>query len=158
MINIKRWIGCDVGKTGALVSIDEADNVEIIPYDEIAYRDALERWSQDKCHAVVEQVSAMPGNGSVGMFHFGMTYGEILGMMIAYRIPYQTVRASSWKKLFGLNLSKDKTYADKKAADIAKCHALFPNVSLKRTERCKRDDDNIADALLLAEACRRLFA
>ena len=27
---------------------------------------------------------------------------------------------------------------------------LYPTVSLKRTERCSNDDDNIADSLLLA--------
>jgi len=154
---LKRFIGCDPGKSGALVCIS-SDGVEIVPFDEIAYRDTLERWSKDECYAVLEAVSAMPGNGAVSMFSFGDTFGFVRGMLLAFRISYQTMRPQSWKKLYNLNLGKDKTKAEKKAASIAVCNSLFPNVSLKRTERCAKPDDNIADALLLAETARRIFS
>ena len=62
---------------------------------------------------------------------------------------------SEWKKEFGLNIGKDKSKADKKAADIAMVHMLYPDLSLKRTERSRKDDDNFADSVLLATYARR---
>lgn len=35
------------------------------------------------------------------------------------------------------------------------CHRLFPTVDLRRTIKCKNEDDNFADSLLMAEYGRR---
>lgn len=154
---MKRWIGIDIGKSGALVSIDETGAVEIVPFDEEDYRDALERWRDDEIVAACEKIHSMPNQGVSSSFTFGENYGWILGLLYAYRVPVNLVSPMAWKKAFGVQMSKDASKAEKKAKTIAEMKRLFPSVSLKRTEKSRIDDDNIADALAIAEFCRRNF-
>lgn len=156
MIIIKRYIGCDPGKTGAMVCISE-NGVEIVPFEEEAYRDALERWSKDSCVAAIERVSAMPGQGVSSTFTFGQNFGYTQGLMYAFKIPVNLVSPAVWKKEFSVQMGKDASKAEKKAKTIACMKRLFPDVSLKRTERSRTDDDGISDALAIAEYCRRKF-
>lgn len=138
-----------------MVSIDENGAVEIVPFDEESYRDALDRWFNDDCVAACEKIHAMPHQGVTSSFTFGQNYGWILGLLYAYRVPVNLVSPMAWKKMFGVQLSKDASKAEKKAKTISEMKRIFPSVSLKRTERSKVDDDNIADALAIAEFCRR---
>ena len=52
-----------------------------------------------------------------------------------------------WKKEFSVTSDKNTSI------EVAK--RLFPNVNLKATARCKKDHDGMAEALLIAEYCRR---
>jgi Uncharacterized conserved protein len=57
---------------------------------------------------IVEQVSAMPGQGVTSMFNFGQTFGSIKGICAALNLPIFFVRPAKWKKHFDLiNSSKD---------------------------------------------------
>ena len=61
-----------------------------------------------KTFVIVEQVSAMPGQGVTSMFNFGQTFGSIKGICAALNLPIFYVRPSKWKKHFELiNSSKD---------------------------------------------------
>ena len=66
---------------------------------------------------------------------FGKTYGWLLGMLDTLGIPYQAVSVQKWKKEFGLTSDKSKS--------VEVCRRLFPTVNLKRTDRCKKDDDKL---------------
>lgn len=57
--------------------------------------------------AVIERVSAMPGNGAVSMFNFGRSYGDVRGVIGAMEIPLHFVTPSKWKKHFGLSSDKE---------------------------------------------------
>lgn len=151
---MKRFIGCDPGTSGALVCISD-DGFEIIPYDEENYREALCRWSKDDCVMAIEKVGSMPGQGISATFNFGTNWGFIRGMCYAFKIPVQLIPPQTWKKAFSLNLGKSYSKAEKKARTIQTVKELFPNISLKKTERCRTDDDGIADAVMLAEYARR---
>ena len=98
--------------------------------------------------ACVEKVGAMPGQGVTSMFNFGKSAGYIEGVLSALGIPYQLVMPKRWKGEFTLN-GKDK------AASVAVCRKLFPEICLKRSDRCRVDSDGMAEALLLAEFARR---
>lgn len=50
-----------------------------------------------------------------------------------------------------------KVVKDNKKMSIVAAHRIFPDVSLKRTNRSLKDDDNFADSLLMAEYGRRHF-
>lgn len=143
------YIGIDPGKSGAMAIIN-GKMVTTIPFDEEAYADALARVDEKNAFAIVERVSAMPGQGVTSMFSFGENYGFIQGLLTAYNIPYELVMPRVWKKEFGVTSDKNTS--------IAVAKRLFPDVSLKRTERCKKDDDGIAEALLIAAFARRKFA
>lgn len=144
-------IGIDPGKGGALAIINGIGDISIYPFDKEVYRNVLSDYqrvgSETLAKCCLEHVNAMPGNGGVSMFHFGENFGFIQGLLTAYDIPYELVRPQKWKKEFSIT-------ADKNTA-IEVCKRLFPNANLKRTERCKKDDDNFAEALLMAEYARR---
>ena len=81
------------------------------------------------------------------MFKFGENFGFIQGVLKSLGIPYELVRPQKWKKEFSITADKNTS--------IEVCKRLFPGVDLKRTERCRKDDDGIAEALLMAEYARR---
>jgi crossover junction endodeoxyribonuclease RuvC len=93
--------------------------------------------------AVIEQVGAMPGNGTVAMFRFGQASGLIIGVIAALQIPWLLVSPHVWKKAAGLT-------GQPKDASRTKALALFPEAA-PFLERKK--DHNKADALLIAKYC-----
>ena len=99
--------------------------------------------------AVLEHVGAMPGQGVTSMFSFGENFGYLKGLLEAFEIPYELVRPQRWKKEFGI-IGKNQS--------VEVCKRLFPGVSLRRTERCKKDHDGMAEALLMVEFARRHYA
>ena len=81
---------------------------------------------------IVENVSAMPGQGVTSMFNFGQTFGAIKGICAALGLPIFFVRPAKWKKHFDLiNSSKD--------ASRTKAIEMYPSLSdqLSKKERCK---------------------
>lgn len=145
-------IGVDPGKSGALAIMYLDDDrrilrTKIVPFDEQLYRDALVCCSGDRAVCLVEKVGAMPGQGVVSMFSFGQNYGFTQGMLTALSIPYQLVPPRTWKKEFSLTGDKQMS--------IDVCKRLFPNVNLLPTPRCRKENDGMAEALLMAEYARR---
>lgn len=144
----KMRIGIDPGKKGAMALFYGVNTWEIYPFNEREYIDVLKSASMfDDIKCCIEDVHALRGNGVTSSFVFGKTYGWLLGMLDTLGIPYQAVSVQKWKKEFGLTSDKSKS--------VEVCRRLFPTVNLKRTERCKKDDDNIAEAVLLCEYARR---
>ena len=142
------YIGIDPGKKGALAQIDEGGIVGVAPWDPEQYRAVLGgAWLKNNCVACLEHVGAMPGQGVTSMFHFGENFGYIRGLLEAFEIPYELVRPQKWKKEFSITGEKN--------GSIEVCKRLFPGVDLRRAERCRKDDDNVAEALLMAEYARR---
>ena len=144
------YIGIDPGKSGALAIID-GENARVIPFDEQEYIEILNILAIDHSLSVVclEDVHSMPGQGVKSTFNFGENFGWIQGVLCAMRIPYQLVSPKKWKGEFSLT-------SDKKGS-IACCKRLFPGASLLRTDKCKSEDDGMAEALLMAEYARRHF-
>jgi len=137
------YIGIDPGKSGAMALILDNGSVEAYSFGEGIYRDVLEHVSNSGgCSAVVERVNAMPKQGVTSMFSFGVNFGYIQGVLAAFHVPFELVTPAKWKKEFGV--TKDKN------TSIAVAQRLFPQVSLLRTEKCRKPDDGIAEALLLA--------
>ena len=93
---------------------------------------------------IVEQVSAMPGQGVTSMFNFGQTFGSIKGICAALNLPIFFVRPAKWKKHFDLiNSSKD--------ASRTKVIEMYPSISSRLS---KKKDVNKADAILIARYFR----
>ena len=146
---MKTYIGIDPGKSGAMALIHADGYVEVIPFDAVQYSLTLAR-ACNELHPIiccVEKVGAMPGQGVVSMFNFGHNLGMIEGLLRAYGISYQMVPPQTWKKEFSLSSDKAKS--------IEVCQKLFPNVSLLATERSRKPNDGMAEALLMAEYARR---
>ena len=89
---------------------------------------------------VIEQVSAMPGQGVTSMFNFGQSFGILKGISSAMQLPVYFVRPAKWKKYFNL-LNSEKDASRTKAIEI------FPYFSSRLS---KKKDSNKADAILIA--------
>ena len=89
---------------------------------------------------VIEQVSAMPGQGVTSMFNFGQSFGTLKGICSAMQLPMYFVRPAKWKKYFGLIKSE-------KDASRTKAIEVFPYFS---SELSRKKDSNKADAILIA--------
>ena len=140
------YIGVDPGKSGAMAIISD-ENERAIPFSETAYLAAIRETCREDVIACVEHVHAMPQQGVTSMFNFGKGYGWILGILDAYNVPYELVTPQKWKKEFSVTGDKNSS--------IAVCKRLFPSVPLLPTERCRKDSDGMAEALLMAEYARR---
>lgn len=144
------YIGVDPGAKGSMAVIRPGGTVDLFPWDDARlYFTALQTmgYGSYRTRAAIEHVNAMPGQGVASMFNFGRNFGMILGMFYTLRIPFELVRPQRWMKDFGISGDKND--------HVTVARRLFPEVSLKRTPRCKKDDDGHADALLLAEWSRR---
>lgn len=153
------YVGVDPGKKGgyALIIAEEEkiDNgVYVYPWDDNEFpakmRGIKHLADNPVMVACVEKVGAMHGQGVRSMFTFGQSYGFILGVLAALGIGVQLVPPGMWKKEFSL-IGKDK------AASIEVCKRLFPGVNLLPTDKCRKDSDGMAEALLLACYAKRHF-
>ena len=101
---------------------------------------AVEGEDKTKVIAVIEQVSAMPGQGVTSMFNFGQSFGILKGICSAMHLSMHFVRPARWKKYFNL-IKCEKDASRTKAIEI------FPYFS---TNLSKKKDANKADAILIA--------
>ena len=150
-------IGIDPGISGAICFFEEGQVNEIIDMPVMAdgkknkrqingpqiYNEILERinnFQKKDITVVIEQVSAMPGQGVTSMFNFGQSFGVLKGICSAMQLSMFFIRPAKWKKYFGLI----KTEKD---ASRTKVIEIFPYIS---SELSRKKDSNKADAVLIA--------
>ena len=150
-------IAIDPGISGSLCFFEEGKIIDIIEmpnmaagkknkrqvngaqiYNEISLR--IKNFQKEDIKVVIEQVSAMPGQGVTSMFNFGQSFGVLKGICSAMQLPMYFVRPAKWKKYFNLINSK-------KDASRTKAIEIFPYISAQLS---KKKDSNKADAILLA--------
>ena len=107
------------------------------------YNEILKRINDNdkqNIRVVIEQVSAMPGQGVTSMFNFGQSFGILKGLCSALQLPMYFVRPAKWKKYFNL-INSEKDASRTRAIEI------FPYFS---SQLSKKKDSNKADAILIA--------
>ena len=150
-------IGIDPGITGSICFFEEGKIIDVVEmpnmpegkknkrqvngaqvFYEISSR--IKNIKKENIKVIIEQVSAMPGQGVTSMFNFGQSFGILKGICSAMQLPMYFVRPAKWKKYFNLiNSEKD--------ASRTKAIQIFPYVSEKLS---KKKDGNKADAILIA--------
>ena len=149
-------IGIDPGISGAICFFLNGEVIDIIDmpsmadgkknkrqinsqqvFNEISER--IKNFSKKDIIVVIEQVSAMPGQGVTSMFNFGQSFGVLKGICSAMQLSMYFVRPAKWKKYYGLI----KTEKD---ASRTKVIEIFPYISSKLS---KKKDSNKADAVLI---------
>ena len=95
---------------------------------------------KEEIKVVIEQVSAMPGQGVTSMFNFGQSFGILKGICSAMQLPMYFVRPAKWKKYFNL-INSEKDASRTRAIEI------FPYFS---GQLSRKKDSNKADAILIA--------
>ena len=147
------YIGIDPGKNGGIAVLrvrhNQVVSTSAYVFDESSLINILDEVKLYCCKCTLEHVHAMPKQGVSSTFNFGMNFGFIQGVLRAYGIPYELVTPQKWKKEFSCTSDKNTS--------IEVCKRLFPNVNLKATDRCKKDHDGMAEALLIAEYGRRHY-
>lgn len=158
-----RWcrIGLDPGATGGIGYIANCGvNGAVHPaaeklspmtdQDLYAFLVWLREVWPDDIFAILEKVHSSPQMGVKSAFSFGGSYRALRMAVRAAGIPFEEARPQEWKKEFGLIVPKKKglTGPQKKALDRAKAQDLFPGE--------RRWTNDLADAILIAEYCRRL--
>lgn len=150
-------LGVDVGLNGAMAFLRESDlEVVDIPTITIGKSSGKRRREVDLYelariidavpvieHAYVEKVGAMRGDGPVGAFAFGRTYGAILAVLAANFIPVTKVAPLVWRR--GLRIPA--TSKGDKSAVVARANELFPEHSALWRAKCHADR---AEAALIA--------
>ena len=107
-------------------------------FNEISSR--IKKIDKKDIKVVIEQVSAMPGQGVTSMFNFGQSFGILKGICSAMQLPMYFVRPAKWKKYFNL-INSEKDASRTRAIEI------FPYFS---SQLSRKKDSNKADAILIA--------
>ena len=150
-------IGIDPGISGSICFFENGKIIDVVEMPTMTegkknkrqvngaqvYNEILKRINKSEKHnvrVVIEQVSAMPGQGVTSMFNFGQSFGILKGICSAMQLPLYFVRPAKWKKYFSLiNSEKD--------ASRTKAIEMFPYYS---SNLSKKKDSNKADAILIA--------
>jgi len=158
-------IGIDPGISGSICFFEDGKILDVIEmptmtegkknkkqvngsqiYNEIL--DRISKFGKKDIRVIVEQVSAMPGQGVTSMFNFGQSFGILKGICSAMQLPIYFVRPAKWKKYFNL-INSEKDASRTRAIEI------FPYFS---SQLSKKKDANKADAILIAsfyyETCK----
>ena len=150
-------IGIDPGISGSICFFEDGKILDVIEmptmtegkknkrqvngsqiYNEILNR--IKNFDKKDIKVIIEQVSAMPGQGVTSMFNFGQSFGILKGICSAMQLSMYFVRPAKWKKYFGL-INSEKDASRTKAIEI------FPYFS---SNLSKKKDSNKADAILIA--------
>ena len=150
-------IGIDPGVSGSICFFEDGKILDVIEmptmtegkknkkqvngsqiYNEILK--VIKKTEKQNIKVVIEQVSAMPGQGVTSMFNFGQSFGILKGICSAMQLPMYFVRPAKWKKYFNL-INSEKDASRTRAIEI------FPYFS---SQLSKKKDSNKADAILLA--------
>ena len=150
-------IGIDPGITGSICFFEDGKVIEVLDmpnmaegkknkrqvngaqiYNEIFNR--IKNYNKKNIKVIIENVSAMPGQGVTSMFNFGQSFGVLKGICSAMQLSMHFVRPAKWKKYFNLiNTEKD--------ASRTRVIEIFPYISQQLS---RKKDSNKADAILIA--------
>ena len=150
-------IGIDPGISGSICFFKDGKILDVIEMPTMTegkknkkqvngsqvYNEILKRVNKleiSDIRVIVEQVSAMPGQGVTSMFNFGQSFGILKGICSAMQLPIYFVRPAKWKKYFNL-INSEKDASRTRAIEI------FPYFS---SQLSKKKDANKADAILIA--------
>ena len=150
-------IGIDPGITGSICFFKDGKIIDVVEmpnmtegkknkkqvngaqiFNEISLR--IKDVKKENIKVIIEQVSAMPGQGVTSMFNFGQSFGILKGICSAMQLPMYFVRPAKWKKYFNL-INSEKDASRTKAIEI------FPYFS---SQLSRKKDSNKADAILIA--------
>ena len=158
-------VGIDPGMSGAIAFLlDSGHPARVQPMptlketktkrclDEVSIVHLLSHRAQAIDMVFIEKAQSMPGQGVSSCFNYGAGWGILRGICAGIGIPYTLIHPTTWKRTMCRDVPKGKD------ASIIVAKRLWPNVSLLPTPRSRKDNDGMADALLIAEYGRRQLA
>lgn len=174
---MKQYVACDPGKDGSMAIIRPDGQIELHKYPKIGTEydidgmiEMFRQFRDTDCHIVIENVMALQKPMDAG--NWSLSRGKTILEMccIFFKLPFTMVHSKTWQKEIWEGIKpieiptnkKDKNgnvkyKVDTKATTLLAIKRLFPNVDLKRTQRCSTDDEGHSDALAMVEYGRRKF-
>jgi crossover junction endodeoxyribonuclease RuvC len=143
--SMKLFLGIDPGQSGGMALLDEEGrvvNVFPMPETEKDVVEVLFEYGSQIQMAVLEKVGPMPRQGISSTAKFMQGYGLLRGVLLALNIRFDDARPQVWQKAMGCMTGGDKNVSK------AKAQQLFPSMKVTHA---------LADALLIAEHCRRSY-
>ena len=150
-------IGIDPGISGSICFFQDGKIIDVVEmptmtegkknkkqvngsqiFNEISEK--IKKLDKKEIKVIIEQVSAMPGQGVTSMFNFGQSFGILKGICSAMQLPMYFVRPAKWKKYFNL-INSEKDASRTRAIEV------FPYFS---GQLSRKKDSNKADAILIA--------
>ncbi len=154
------YIGIDNGLGGGIAAIDENQNIvclkpmPVIKGKKTEYvvssvsQILIKLKEEDDIFCVLEKAHVRPISGKRACFMTGYGYGMMEGILTGVGIRYRIVNPREWQKSITSGLGNDT-----KSASINFCLKQFPGVDLTLTERSKKHNDGLSDALCMATYC-----
>ena len=173
----KIYIGIDPGGKGCLSYPLDGKWVKAscVDMNDLAVNDMIlthiERL-KDAGHEVVvtiEDVHALGGVGAGSTFSFAYMTGIQNASVMGCKVRFERVPPKVWQKEIwipsdivkkpssglGKNGKPKPPTTDTKKTSLNAAKRLFPGVDFRRNDRCKVDDDNVVDSILISEYARR---
>lgn len=172
-MNNRVYLGIDVGSKG-FITVNSQNGMYFYSIEDNDYyqlanilRDIKELYPNIVC--AIEEVHAIFGSSAKSTFSFGEINGLLKGLLIANKIPYHLVPPKKWQSEMWDNKDMVVTYkpitikgkqvmkkdVNTKQTSYNACKRIFPDIDLRKTQRCKKFDDNKVDSILISEYARR---
>jgi hypothetical protein len=135
------YLGIDPGVSGGIAMVNRRGRVVQLAKMPTTDQDVLELLGDGGTFAILERVHSMPKQGHNGAFTFGRNYGALQMALAASNIPFDLVTPQKWQTAMGCLTGGDKNVSKRRAQQ------LFPGITITHA---------VADALLIAEYCRRI--
>lgn len=163
---IGNHLGIDPGAHGGLAIISPEGIVQAFPMPETeqAIADLFEQRIVPAgiAHCMIEQIQHVPkGSGFFSNTKLNRNVGILIGLLLAHKIPFEEIPPQVWQKALGIpqrirppktrkpimNYPRPESESQWKERLRKTAQKLFPELKVTL---------EIADALLIAEVCRRI--
>ena len=155
------YLGADPGIKGAVATVQETSDglvYKVLPVpiygspsgtmeiDAVLLADMIFRMARGgPIKAAVEDVHSMPRDGVCSAFSFGKSLGILLGTLGGNGIRPTMVTPQKWRADLGI------PGASGKQGSVDAALRITGGMPMRRTRRCRVEDNNMADAICIAE-------
>lgn len=145
------YMGIDPGAAGGLASVYENGLAGAIKMPSTEHD--IAHWFKDikregLAFTLIEKAQSFPGQGVSSTFKYGCNYGFLRACLISNDIPFEEISPRKWQSITGCGKkAKNQSKREWKNQLRGRAQQLFP---------LAKPTLATADALLIAEACRRI--
>lgn len=144
--------GVDPGQKGGIALI----NGQITGHRQVVHMEPMPELrgfynilsSHDIAHVFIEKAQSMPKCGVASSFSYGRHFGELIGTLVAMKLPFTLVRPTEWTKVIHFGTDGDLSLKERTYQAMLQ---LYPDQNFLASPRCKKFHDGMTDALALAE-------
>lgn len=149
--NLGYFMGIDPGASGGIAIVSHSDGAWCwkMPPTEKDVVELVKSHAHTVGHCLIEIANAFPKQGLSSTFKFGTNYGFLRAVLHCTKVRFEQISAPKWQRYLSIPPRAGKTQTQHKNVLKARAQQLFPGV--------KRITLATADALLLAETCRRMY-